>query len=302
VNNLYESASVLLRESSIGMVPGTPIYTCDLTGNSYRNQGLIDTGKLMNDLFRENFNPAKIRKPEAALLYSIDSLPYLVENNSEITNASSYLLRINTGKSGAQCDTYLLEDILENNFPADQYKCFVIINGFYLKPEIRRAIENKLCKNGATVVFTPGAGIIKDKKLSPESMKEVTGFDFVKVDEKIPFKPAELTGIRAYVEKKYSNHRKIYLSSTQLTPELYREIFADSGVHIWITSNDTVTTNGTVCFIHAASAGEKEIFLPFPAEVTDLITGKKIPAGNDGKSFKVKLRLHETRLYKFNEI
>ncbi len=302
VDNLYESASVLLRESAIGLVTSTPIYTCDLTGNSYRNQGLIDTGKVLNDLFRENFNPAKVRKPEAALLYSIDSLPYLVEKNSAVTNASSYLLRINTGKSGAQCDTYLLEDILEDNFPAGQYKCFVIVNGFYLKPEIRQAIEKKLCKNGATVVFTPGAGIIKDKKLSPESMKEVTGFDFVKVDAKIPFKPAELTDSKAYVEKRYSDHRKVYLSSTELTPELYREIFASSGLHIWIKSNDTVTANGAVCFIHAASAGEKEIFLPEPAKVKDLITGEMIPTGNGGKSFKIKLRLHETRLYKFEKI
>ena len=302
VDNLYESVSVLLRDSAIGLVTSTPIYTCDLTGNSFRNQGLIDAGTLLHKCFNSDFNPTGIRKPEVALLYSIDSLPYLVEKNAAVTNASSYLLRINTGKSGAQCDTYLLEDIVMDNFPVNQYKCFVIVNGFYLKPEIRQAISSKLCKNGATVVFTPGAGIIDGKKLSPESMKEVTGFDFVKVSGKMPFKPAELTGSKAYVEKKYSDHRKIYLASTELTPELYRQIFASSGAHIWIKSNDALGTNGATCFIHAATAGEKEVLLPFPAKVTDLISGKNIPTGNGGKSFKVKLRQYETRLYRFEKL
>ena len=300
VNNLYESASVLLRESAIGMVTQTPIYTCDLTGNSYRNPGLIETGKILNQAFKENFNPAKVIKPQVALLYSIDSLPYLIEKNDAITNASSYLLRINTGKSGAMTDAYLLEDIQLDKFPADQYKCFVIVNGFYLKPAIRQAIEKKLCRNGATVIFTPGAGIFKDNKLSAEGMKEVTGFDFVPTGKKMPFAPAQLAG-KPYVVKNYANHRKIYLGSTELTADLYREIFRSAGVHIWINSNDALNTNGASCFIHADQAGEKTVYLPYKAKVTDLITGKNVETAADGKSFKVNLRKFETRLYKFEE-
>ena len=301
VSNLYESASVLLRDSAIGLVTSTPIYTCDLTGNSYRNQGLLDTGKILLDAFKKDFAPAEIRKPDVALLYSIDSLPYLIEKNYALTNASSYLLRISTGKSGAMTDAYLLEDIQLDKFPVNQYKCFVIVNGFYLKPEIRKAIENKLCKNGATVVFTPGAGIFKDNKLSAEGMKEVTGFDFKATGKKMPFIPAEMGG-KAYVEKKYSDHRKIYVRSTELTPELYREIFQSSGAHIWIKSNDSLNTNGVTAFIHADQGGEKTVFLPFAASsVTDIISGSKIPVANDGKSFKVNLRKYETRLYKFEK-
>ena len=84
MSNLYESASVLLRDSAIGLVTSTPIYTCDLTGNSYRNQGLLDTGKILLDAFKKDFAPKNIRKPEIALLYSIDSLPYLIEKNDKL--------------------------------------------------------------------------------------------------------------------------------------------------------------------------------------------------------------------------
>ncbi len=301
VDNLYESASVLLRDSAIGLVTSTPIYTCDLTGNSYRNQGLIETGKILLDAFKKDFAPAAVRKPDVALLYSIDSLPYLIEKNHAVTNASSYLLRINTGKSGAMTDAYLLEDIVMDKFPVNQYKCFVIVNGFYLKPEIRKAIENKLCKNGATVVFTPGAGIFKNNKISAEGMKEITGFEFRPTGKKMPFAPVA-SGKKPYVEKEYPDHRKIYANSTELTPELYRQIFQSSGAHIWIKSNDALNTNGVTAFIHAASAGEKTVFLPFAAAtVTDIISGRNIPLAADGKSFKVDLRKYETRLYKFEK-
>ena len=302
VNNLYESTSVLLRDSAIGMVTSTPIYTCDLTGNSYRNQGLVDAGKLLNDAFKHNFNPTCVHKPDVALLYSIDSLPYLVEKNHEITNASSYLLRINTGKSGAQCDAYLLEDILSDKFPVKQYKCFVIVNGFYLKPDIRKAIEEKLCKNNAVIVFTPGAGIIHNGKLSMENMENLTGLKFEKTDKKMPFAPGEIISGKPYAVKNAQNHKKVYTATTELTPDIYREIFASAGAHIWIKSNDTVTANGQCGFIHAAKAGEKEVFLPFAAEVTDLLTGRKIPTHNGNRSFKAYLRQHETRLYQFNKI
>ncbi len=301
VDNLYESVSVLLRDSAIGLVTSTPIYTCDLTGNSYRNQGLIEAGAFLNRCFQGNFNPAQPVKPQVALLYSIDSLPYLVEKNHDVTNASSYLLRINTGRSGAQTDAYLLEDILMDNFPAGQYKCFVIVNGFYLTAEIRQAIENKLCKNGATVIFTPGAGIIHDRKLSMESMQSVTGFAFEPTGGKMPFRPAGM-GDKPYVSKDYSDHRKVYLASTELTSDLYRELFAAAGVHIWIKSNDSVGTNGATCFIHADKAGNKTIYLPFRAKVTDMITGNEVPTVNNGTQFTVSLRQYETRLYKFERL
>ena len=301
VNNLYESASVLLRDSAIGLVTSTPIYTCDLTGNSYRNLGLIETGKILLDAFKKDFAPKKVRKPEVALLYSIDSLPYLIEKNHPITNASSYLLRINTGKSGAMTDAYLLEDVLTPAFPFNQYKCFVVVNGFYLKKEIRKAIEEKLCKNGATVIFTPGAGIFKDNKLSSQGMKEVTGFEFIKTNKKMPFEPVNL-GNKPYVEKQYSNHRKIYTSSTQLTPELYRQIFRSAGVHIWMDSNDTINTNGVTAFIHVNNSGVKQVKLPFVvSKVIDIISGETIPLSLDKKSFKVNLKRYETRLYKFEK-
>ena len=165
----------------------------------------------------------------------------------------------------------------------------------------RKAIENKLCKNGATVVFTPGAGIFKNNKISAEGMKEITGFEFRPTGKKMPFAPIA-SGNKAYVEKKYPDHRKIYANSTELTPELYREIFQSSGAHIWIKSNDALNTNGVTAFIHAASAGEKTVFLPFAAAtVTDIISGRNIPLAADGKSFKVNLRKYETRLYKFEK-
>ncbi len=302
VNNLFESASVLLRDSAIGLVTSTPIYTCDLTGNSYRNQGLIDTGALLQKCFKANFNRERKAKPQVALLYSIDSLPYLIEKNQEITNASSYLLRINTGKSGVLTDAYLLEDIQMDSFPADQYKCFVIINGFYLKPAIRAAIENKLCKNGTTVVFTPGAGIIHKQKLSKENMEEITGFAMTESSDPIPFKPHNLDNGKNYVIRQYSDHRRIYLASTELTPALYRQIFSEAGAHVWIKSSDTLNTNGTTAFIHADSAGEKTVYLPFKAKVTDLTSDRVIPTSDNGKKFKIKLKKYETRLFKFEQL
>jgi hypothetical protein len=88
----------------------------------------------------------------------------------------------------------------------------------------------------------------------------------------------------------------------RLTDFLDTITYTAAGAHIWIKSDDPLGTDGASCFIHAAEDGEKTVYLPYPAKVTDLISKNTILTTKDGKSFKVKLRKHETRLYKFESL
>ena len=67
-----------------------------------------------------------------------------------------------------------------------------------------------------------------------------------------------------------------YFFSDGPTSQTLRETFLTSGVHIYNFTDDIIYAYGKMVAIHAASDGEKRIFLPEKAIVTDAYSGEKM--------------------------
>ena len=290
------------------------MYWLDLAGGYFSNAGILESMKEMKKIGDAGMKYPIEYRPDVALLYSTESAYYLRENSRALTSISSFNLRCNAALAGLSYDQYLLEDILENNFP--EYKCYIFINAFAPSPKIMDAINRKLKKNGAYLIWGYAPGMFKDGNISLENMKELTGFEFsIKMEEtplllktcdnenpilkgfkdKIfgasskvgPFfyisgsdslclGKMQLSGLTGFALKKMNGWTSVYCAYPGMSPELFRNIFREAGCHIFTEGNDSIYYNGRFIGIYTSSHGRKNIFLPSKTNIYNVFHRKNI--------------------------
>lgn len=65
-----------------------------------------------------------------------------------------------TNVCGAGTDVYYLRDILNPEFPADQYKIYIFSGAFQFNKELISAVNSKLRRNGNVLIFPWGSGFL----------------------------------------------------------------------------------------------------------------------------------------------
>jgi hypothetical protein len=83
-------------------------------------------------------------------------------------------------RMGAPYRFHLLTDLVEGKMP--DYKLYIFLNCFYLDTAERKAIDEKVKRDGNIALWLFGAGIGNEKGLSLENMRELTGFQFASLD------------------------------------------------------------------------------------------------------------------------
>ncbi len=77
------------------------------------------------------------------------------------------------------------------------------------------------------------------------------------------------TGLVTLAQKAHNDWTSIYSSTALLPPDVWREIAAAAGVHIFNDANDTLYVNRSYLCVHANGDGERTIKLPVLADVRD---------------------------------
>ncbi len=75
---------------------------------------------------------------------------------------------------------HLLTDLAEGRMP--DYKLYIFLNCFYLNAAERKAIDEKVKRDGNAALWLFGAGIGNERGISLENMTELTGFQFSSLD------------------------------------------------------------------------------------------------------------------------
>jgi len=75
---------------------------------------------------------------------------------------------------------HILADLVEGKMP--DYKLYIFLNCFHLNVAERKAIGEKVKRDGNVVLWLFGAGIGDENGLSLENMTELTGFQFASLD------------------------------------------------------------------------------------------------------------------------
>jgi len=326
VSNLKETQGILNRDFALQLTKGLGNCNYDLGGGWLADAEIQKTLQQQNKIAAFAANEPGFRHARAVLLYSAESITRLAEKNNHVTDPVRRTLRRNLGASGVPVDLCLLEDILEDNFPA--YDCYILPNAFAPSDAVRQAVEKKLKKAGKTLVFgyAPGAFRGKAGPISPQAMKEFTGMDIAwsvepemrsvqlssgeKAGDGKKIAPSfRITDPQAKIRGKYSCSgavsyavkkqpgawTSIVTIFPELTPAEWQKIFHEAGIEPMTKSGDPVYYDGRFLGIHAVSSGSKTIRLPRRTHVYDLLHERC--AARDTDQISLALTRGETALF-----
>jgi hypothetical protein len=241
---------------------------------------------------------------------------------------------------GAPFHTFDASD-LEKLFASPEgnnYKLVFFMDSVFLSARHRRVIKDLVARKGRTLFWNYAAGLVTEKEISLEAMREMTGIRAGWWDRSWPAKVftlltgeritygtdeyigpwlygddpgAEVLGrmrgktdrwfVRApgLLAKDCGKWRSVWSAAPTIQAPVLRAIAARAGVHLYRrTGGDQVLAARNLLGLHAAEDGERTLYLPRRATVTDAITGKLV--AKNAAEFKVKLQLGDTALWRLS--
>lgn len=219
-------------------------------------------------------------------------------------------------RMGVPVDMLEAKDLLCDSFDADKYRLVILSSFLSPSEEIRRAVKEKLCKNGRTVLwcqFTPdeltGAKTVYDPyaptaqgvfggTLFPSEAVPCARFAEETLNIGYPiafFADDHKPSVMAFEREDY---REIVSVLPCLSSDLMREIAMLAGAHVYTRKGDVIYAGGNYVAIHARTAGEKRICLPTcVSALVDTETGER-PFLFNGIYTDIEMKEFETRIFK----
>ena len=329
-DSLEDTAIAIKRNFAIALTRGSGLYEMTLNGiATFHNDILMNAVKENAKLGNSFLSTSRESVSQVAVFFDEKSALYHPWPNGKNKLFYDNLLKnfyYNHPKSGIPIDFYTSSDI--TNAKLKDYKLYIILNATAIDKNVAMAIRQKANLNNAVVLWCYAPGFVNNEKFDLKNMEKITGIPFEvsfkesKVSPKIVKKsllfPKSFTIPQYYcqpvftpigkdikihatsnnkaiiAEKKVENHTAIY-SLIPLDNNILRCLAKKANVHIYSNSSDVLVANKEHVFIHAATAGNKTIMLP---NVSDVVSIDNKIVYKNVKSFTVKLKQYENRLYK----
>ncbi len=302
----------------------------DLMNEGWLNS--MDLWRNIGDLhsaYQKVLNTPSKWNPEVAVVIDEKSFLSLAER-WDITRLLCANFRLDLYRMSAPFRIHLLNDVMNGHLELPRVTFF--IGCFRLSQEERSKLTAAAI--GKTQVWFYGSGYLSDEKASVANMLEVTGFNIsdqkaegpgivsfekgcslahgleeTKYGLDIPLKPRfsvipgdrvsplarfEDGSIAAAVQEKHGA-RQYYIGSLGCPARLLRNILRDSGVWVWMDSDDVVLASNEFLSVTAATEGEKILTPPTGKKLVPLFGGEGLmPA--DGK-LTLTMKAGETRQF-----
>lgn len=224
------------------------------------------------------------------------------ERDGSRLNGLVYVLTIEyLYKCGAAFDLMTLEDYLAIRKDYDRV-CFP--NLTYVTDAERAALKAKLRRPGVSAVWMTAPGSATDAGFSDAAMSDLTGIDLVGSGPKpqvrstdAAAKPFPADGV---VKTLAEGSTSVFLPCPPRGPQLWREVLAGLGEHLWIPVGDYFRRQGDVVMFHTARAADHAVVLPADLRgktATELFSGRKFT----GDTLSFKTDGPDTLLFKFAE-
>ena len=329
---LDETVAVLQRSFGYSLTKGTGLWWFLLAGNATFHQAeVMDAISEMKRAGDKAIAADRSQIHDVAVFVDEPSMLYTnIKSNPPLRLG---LLRKTIDElacMGAPYDTYLLSDLKHPDLP--DYKLYIFLNAFRIKPETRAAIEAKVKTEGKTAVWVYAPGYVGEDGFSKESMAAVTGMHVDVYDEGVEAELA-LTDTAHAVTSMVPRHQQsdwsvgpvfsvndpdaVALGRTEthvslavrefddwqsvysmlpLTRNLLLGLCRYAGVHVYSETFDPFSASKSYVMIHTASAGPKRIVLPGSHDVVDALTGR--PIGKGIAEIEETLPKGTTRIYR----
>jgi ATP-dependent Clp protease adapter protein ClpS len=338
VYTLDGARAVLEREMALVLVSGGTIRWFDFSKGWIAGDDRLM--EVIKNLVRVEKEVRKLKIPvldnkNSVAVISSEVATYYSGFKNSINHELVQRLYSNLFKTGAGFDFFVLSDL--EKMP--KYKCYIFTNIFKLTPEQRKYINEKLKRDGKTLVFFYAADVIGKKSIDTAAMsnllemqikmqpvkvrQQVTlnseGIKFFKEPKirnyasKRPFGPIfypisgmETLGVLAdnkpgLALKRKQDYRILYSAVPAMPPELLRRLISSSGLPIYNAHEGDVTwAAGKLFSVHSKSGGRRTFSLPVKnGAAKELINNRKYQISN-GK-FSCNLSPGSTVLFYFTD-
>jgi len=249
-------------------------------------------------------------RPEVAAVVDERSMCRVAFDGHRVARPGVYEVRRPLGRMGAPYGQYLLDDVAVGRVNA---KMVVFLSAWCLTPEQRRQIRE--ATRGSLAVWCYAPGYHEPDRLSPDGMRDLTGFRLEKVSPEAAwaeptqagralglaegfgvkgtiqplFAAADATpeetlatypdGSAAVALRKREDGWSLFVGPPGLTPDLLRLAARKAGVHLFTQSDCNVYANGPFVALHATADGPLEVNVGRQGPVTDVLTGKAVGRG-----------------------
>lgn len=172
-----DSENLLKREFGRNICNDLQAWWFDqlIGGKRYKFPACYELFAQQERIAREAYSLDRRKISQIAFIVDEDSY-HLISNESDHQMVELFN-NYEIDKIGAPSDRYFKSDFLNNAMP--DYKLYVFLNMLCSTAVERRAIHEKLRRNGATALFLYGSGVVdfeKEKKWSLANMEALTGF------------------------------------------------------------------------------------------------------------------------------
>jgi hypothetical protein len=130
----------------------------------------------MQEIMKDYYLRGRSKNSQICCLYDEESIWYT--DNETCKDAFQFNRIYELPRIGAPADHYFLEDVLQPNFPEDNYKVYVIFNATYVSDAKRDFITAKLKRNGNVIIWVYAAGFMnpgRTPQLSIDYASELSG-------------------------------------------------------------------------------------------------------------------------------
>jgi hypothetical protein len=177
--NLEETRGLLTRDFGYAFSGDFGMWYMDLLGGMFHDPEIIKLFSAVRALDQRYLEAAKPPSAEVAVVLDEDSFRYFADGEILFTALLAVQKQWGLVFMGTPLAMIRLKDFDDKSLP--DYKCYIMLNTFYVTPEQRVAVQAKFKRNHATAVWVYAPGYI-GRKLSVENMRILTGIRLAESD------------------------------------------------------------------------------------------------------------------------
>jgi hypothetical protein len=280
----------------------------------YADEGLMQNFAAMQRLAQERLGRGDYTPAAQVAVLLSDSSAVYHRQDAALMDALIIRQMFEVAALGASFDTYRVADLgrlMAQPWSAN-YRFLIFPDALALSDAERQVLRQEVQKDGRTILWTYGAGIVTDAGLSPEAMADATGIraavrwrdepllvttfatgSRVLYGTERPISPvlygadAEAdvkgwllnTAEPGFLVKDLGGWRSVWSAAPAVPAAVLRAIARQAGVHLYVETGEQVLAERGLLSLHAAFTGERTVRLPGPADVADAYTGRAVGAG-----------------------
>ncbi len=282
-----EDVAGLRRELCFALIDRSSIWFFDMWGGSYKSARAFENVATMKRVWDEEVGKQGERVAEVLLVVDPQSMAR-INDRAPKSGVTCIATRNRLNHIGAPYAVCSFNDL--NKIDLSNVKLAILPCSYYLTPERRELLREKLLRDGRTVLWIGAAGIDDGESLDVARVKETTGVEYGKAE----FVQVERQGFFGVGEEKWKSAALSNIGNIDKIS--LKEIARQAGVSLYVEDDSPVYASERLVAVHTKAGGVKKITLPRQVARVKELFSERVVAENV-KEFEYEFAEPETALF-----